>query len=327
MMGGMRLLAYIHQQRRLPAGGSLEFARAVERRYLEQAASSTTRRRSVEQILVERDTAVGVRLYDDTEHRADVVISAADGRGTIYHMLDGRYSNGKLDGLYNGHPPLQTHDADLLRRAAICAIRRTGSPTCSTRSKLSPARSAMNSVYSTMAAIRRWRRPGHTGATVLLRSDYDYWQRIWAQAPYDTEQLQVAEQVLAIIEQHHPGIRDDVEVTDGHARELRALHRQLAGLHLWLAADAGDHAPHDPGMPKTLPGLRNLYLAGQWVEPGGSVTLSAASGQCRPDDLCGGWEGICGGVAGVRNGQWATVNCQWSMKRLPASVQTSIADG
>ena len=33
----------------------------------------------VEKILVEDDCAVGVRLYDDTEVRADYVISAADG--------------------------------------------------------------------------------------------------------------------------------------------------------------------------------------------------------------------------------------------------------
>src|SRR5690606_31771381 len=81
-------------------------ARAVERRYLE-LGGVIHYKAQVEQILVEHDTAVGVRLYDDTEHRADVVISAADGRSTIYHMLDGRYRNGKLDGLYNGHLPLQ----------------------------------------------------------------------------------------------------------------------------------------------------------------------------------------------------------------------------
>ena len=33
------------------------------------------------------------------------------------------------------------------------------------------------------------------------------------------------------------------------------------------------------GMEKTLPGLRNFYLAGQWVEPGGSVPIVALSGR------------------------------------------------
>ena len=33
------------------------------------------------------------------------------------------------------------------------------------------------------------------------------------------------------------------------------------------------------GMPKTLPGLADLYLCGQWVEPGGMVPVCAMSGR------------------------------------------------
>jgi phytoene dehydrogenase-like protein len=40
------------------------------------------------------------------------------------------------------------------------------------------------------------------------------------------------------------------------------------------------------GLPKTLPGLDNFYLAGQWVEPGGSVTLAAASGRNAVQMIC-----------------------------------------
>jgi phytoene dehydrogenase-like protein len=40
------------------------------------------------------------------------------------------------------------------------------------------------------------------------------------------------------------------------------------------------------GVPKTLPGLRNLYMAGQWVEPGGSVPLAAMSGRNAIQLVC-----------------------------------------
>jgi hypothetical protein len=42
-------------------------------------------------------------------------------------------------------------------------------------------------------------------------------------------------------------------------------------------------------MDKTLPGLTNFYMAGQWVEPGGGVSAAALSGWrvirmlCRKD--------------------------------------------
>ncbi len=32
-------------------------------------------------------------------------------------------------------------------------------------------------------------------------------------------------------------------------------------------------------MSKTLPGLKNFYMAGQWVEPGGSVPTATMSGR------------------------------------------------
>jgi phytoene dehydrogenase-like protein len=40
------------------------------------------------------------------------------------------------------------------------------------------------------------------------------------------------------------------------------------------------------GVSKTLPGLQNFYLAGQWVEPGGSLPLAAASGRNAIHTIC-----------------------------------------
>ena len=73
-----------------PVGGSLPLARNVERRYLELGGEVQYGAR-VDEILVEGGRAVGVRLADGSEERADVVVSAADGHATIYDMLGGRY--------------------------------------------------------------------------------------------------------------------------------------------------------------------------------------------------------------------------------------------
>ena len=40
------------------------------------------------------------------------------------------------------------------------------------------------------------------------------------------------------------------------------------------------------GLEKTLPGLKRLYLAGQWVEPGGSVPIAAMSGRNAIQMIC-----------------------------------------
>ncbi|MEZ4581685.1 MAG: hypothetical protein R3A10_08610 [Caldilineaceae bacterium] len=91
IMAGMSLLAAMQTQNAgFPTGGSLAFARALEARYV--ALGGTIHYKAqVEQILVENDRAVGVRLYDDSEHRRTTCDLRCDGRGTIFHMLDGKY--------------------------------------------------------------------------------------------------------------------------------------------------------------------------------------------------------------------------------------------
>ena len=106
-MMGMSLLAYMHTGNAgFPVGGSLEFARAIEKRFLE-LGGEICYKAQVEKILVEDDRAVGVRLYNDEIHRADYVISACDGRGTIFDMLDGAYIDRRIRRMYDGH--LATH--------------------------------------------------------------------------------------------------------------------------------------------------------------------------------------------------------------------------
>ena len=61
-------------------GGALALVSYIKQRYL-NLGGKLHLKASVEKILVENDKAVGIRLADGTEHRGDIVISAADGHG------------------------------------------------------------------------------------------------------------------------------------------------------------------------------------------------------------------------------------------------------
>lgn len=95
---GMALNSFAFQHGRqagCPMGGSLAFARAIAARFCELGGQIHYRAR-VEKILVEphadgaNSRAVGLRLANGEEHRADWVISAADGHAAIYQLLEGR---------------------------------------------------------------------------------------------------------------------------------------------------------------------------------------------------------------------------------------------
>ena len=104
---------------------------------------------------------------------------------------------------------------------------------------------------------------------------------------YDTEQLQVADQVLAFLEERYPGLPGAVEVKD--VATPLSYERYTGN---WQGATCGWLLTEKTmmmmirGLKKTVPGLRNLYLAGQWVEPGGSVPIVATSGRNAVQLLC-----------------------------------------
>ncbi|HEY4789419.1 MAG TPA: FAD-dependent oxidoreductase, partial [Bacteroidales bacterium] len=97
----MTTFAYLHNQcAGFPIGGSLDFSRAIEKRYVELGGKIHYHAR-VEKILIENDRAVGIRLEDGSVHKADIVISAADGYSTLFTMLGNEYSNEKIRSYYN----------------------------------------------------------------------------------------------------------------------------------------------------------------------------------------------------------------------------------
>ena len=84
-------------------GGSLEFARTIERRYLE-VGGSIQYGASVKVVVVDEDRAVGIRLVNGEVRRADTVVSAADGHRTIFDMLGGRYADDTVRRYYSDLP-------------------------------------------------------------------------------------------------------------------------------------------------------------------------------------------------------------------------------
>ncbi len=287
VMAGLSLLAYMHTGNAgFPAGGSLAFAQSIERRYL-ALGGRVHYKAQVEKILVEDDRAVGVRLYDDREFRADIVISAADGRGTIYHMLNGQYEDARVARLYNGKMPLHT------QAQVSLGVKRdlSGEPHWAIHLQDEPIVIAGDERYE--IGVKHYcfdpslAPPGRSAVVVMMRTDYHYWSRIYGRRPYDTEQLQVADQLLALLEGIYPGISDEVEVED--VATPLSYERYTGN---WLGSTCGWLLTTDTmgmmirGLPKTLPGLKHFYMTGHWVEPGGSVPVVAMSARGVMQLIC-----------------------------------------
>ena len=259
-------------------GGSLPLSRRIEKRYRELGGEVSYRAR-VEKVLVEDDRAVGVRLEDGTVHRADFVISAADGRTTIFDMLEGRYVDDKVRGYYDELPIF----APLVYLSFGVDGTLEDAPHYLTFNFASPLQIAGEEVRRASFRVYNFdptlAPPGKTVVTVMFESNYDYWKKLRDEDRdrYRAQKDHVAAAVLDELERRLPGIKDKVEARDV---ATPATFERYTGN--WQGTYEGwQISPRTLTlrMEKTLPGLANFWMAGQWVMPGGGLPTALLAGR------------------------------------------------
>jgi phytoene desaturase len=272
------------RQMGLLEGGSLGFVLPIERRYKE-LGGQITYGSTVEEILVEDDRAVGVRLADGREERADVVISAADGYSTIFEMLGGRYVDSKIETMYR--------EWEMIRPTVTisCGVARVfdGEPWLSMIKLEKPFEVGGERIDGLMLRIfnysDRFAPAGKTVIQASFETAWDHWSDLHEEpAAYDSEKERVAGEVLQRLETHYPGLSRQVEMTDvatPYTTWRYSLNRRGAYMG-WLPTPAVITSV----VRRTLPGLGRFIMAGQWVMPGGSVPGCLYSGRHAAQILC-----------------------------------------
>jgi len=276
-----------------PVGGALRFALSIEKRY-KSLGGEIQYEAKVEKILVENDRAVGVRLADGSEHRADFVISNADGRKTIMELLEGRYVDGKIR-RYCAEPPDETNWS----AHVFLGLNRdlSGEPSAMVMLLDKPVMIAGHTCESLEMQIYGFDKtmapPGKGVIKVELVSRYSRWKSLGADRQrYDEEKQSVTAQVLDILERRFPGIKSQVETVDvptqltwerymGGTRGFSNFPNRKATIWSGLRGAGGD---------MTLPGLNGFYFVGVWASLAGSLFGNALSGRralqaiCKKDD-------------------------------------------
>jgi phytoene dehydrogenase-like protein len=280
VMVGMSLLAYLDNGNAgTPVGGAIAFARAIEQRYL-ALGGEIHYQSPVDRVLVENDQAVGVRLQSGEQYRAQRVVSACDGRRTIFDLLQGEYLNRRLEKLYNGHLPLHsqflvalgvnmdfsqqphwiTHVLEEPITIAGHPYREIGVKHYSFDSTLAPA--------------------GKSVVSLMVNSRYPDWQRC-----DDVDQQ--ADHLIDRMTILYPALRAAIE-----CREVVTPQGYEGYTGNWQGASCGWLLTQATlplmikGVPKRLPGLTNFSMVSQWTEPGGSLPIVALSGRNMIYEFC-----------------------------------------
>ncbi|MCX5994802.1 MAG: NAD(P)/FAD-dependent oxidoreductase [Chloroflexi bacterium] len=281
-------IAMMHQKRAgYVLGGSMKLSKAIEKRYLD-AGGEIRYKSKVGKILVENNRAVGVKLADGSEHRADYVISAADGHATIFEMLEGKYINDKIRGYYDRMLIFQPliyiglgvnrsfEDMPKMISGLVYQLEKPITIAGEERKWLSVR---IHNFDPTLAPA------GKTVLTVVFQSNFPYWESLRKDMlRYRAEKEQIAETVISLLDRRFPGLRAQVEMQD--VATPFTFHRYTGN---WQGSFEGWLMTPETvtmNMSKTLPGLDCFYMVGQWVQPGGGLPSGAITGRYAIQFLC-----------------------------------------
>ena len=270
-----------------PIGGSLPFAKTIEQRCL-GLGGEINYKSLVEKILVENDRAVGVRLADGTEARADYVISAADGHSTIFDMLEGKYVDDTVRQHYDKYtpfPPLVFVGLGVNRTFEDEPRRISGlrlaleQPLILGDQTVTGVGVRINNYDPTLAPA------GKTSITASFHTRYAYWKALHADSEqYEAKKREIGDFIVGVLDKRYPGLAAQVEVVDVSTPMTFEEYtgNWQASYEGWLPTPENAFSE----MRKTLPGLDSFYMVGQWVAPGGGLPSGVKTARDALQVLC-----------------------------------------
>lgn len=281
-----------------PLGGSLAFARAIEAKYLSLGGKVHYGSR-VDEVIVEGGKAVGLR-GPWGEGRGDYVVSAGDAHDTMRRLLGGRYVHPELEAFLDEAGAASHGDGPGLRRYPSLlyiglGLKRDFSHEAHMQSFAldEPITLEGGSLVLEHLGLRFFSfdpstaPAGKTAAVVMIETRNDaYWKglRRADRADYEREKEEAARKVVEALDRFVPGLADAVETIDvatpaTFERYTNNWHGSYEG---WLPTGGS------LGMKvsRTLPGLANFHLVGQWASPGGGLPPCGMDGRKLAKRLC-----------------------------------------
>jgi phytoene dehydrogenase-like protein len=273
-----------------PVGGSLNFARKIEEKYL-GLGGKIRYNTSVEEIVTENDHATGVVLSDGTMVSSVITISAVDWHYTLFTALKGKYTNKTILALKE-HRNLEVYYSVFLLSLGVSRSFREFSHMLRfpvAKELISPD----GTKYSRMEVHCYTYDPtlapeGKCVVTVKFYSkNGNYWIGLRRSDPeeYKRQKTAFAEEIIGILEKKFGRIRDAIEETDiaTPATYHRYTNNWQGSTQGWLP---GKNFIAPSPVNVVIPGLQAFYLAGQWTQPGGGLPVAIKSARTVAQMIC-----------------------------------------
>lgn len=273
-----------------PIGGSLNFARLFEERYL-QLGGKINYNTSVKEILTEENKAKGLVLENGETKYSDITISSADWHFTVFKALGGKYVNSKLIRLNN----LEINELFYSVVQFSFGLNRTFEdyPHFFRCLLETPLQSPDGTIYKRLEFhIYNY---DHTlapaGKTVVCMSfstnNGDFWIKLRKNdiVKYNEIKKKFMDEVALQAEKKIPGFINDIEEYDiaTPATHFRYTNNRNGSTQGWMS---GENLMTPSPVSYRLPKLRDFYLTGHWTNPGGGLPIAIKSARDVANIIC-----------------------------------------
>lgn len=274
-----------------PIGGSLQFSQLIEQRYLRLGGKINYHSR-IKEIMTSdfkgSKQACGVITADGLEHKSDFVISAADGYSTIYEMLGGKFIDKKTESFYKNELTFSSYlqlslgiDRKIESEASSLIFPLTKPVYIDPVNTISDISIRIHSFDPTLAS------EGKTLLTALIPTREDeYWTNLRMNdfRRYKAEKERIIQEITEGMENRLGSLMPLLEMKDlsTPATVVRYTNNWKGSFEGWIMTPKVGFGQ----LPMQLPGLKNFYMAGQWVSPGGGLPTALISGRGVAGLIC-----------------------------------------
>lgn len=267
------------------AGGSRALAESIAARYL-QLGGKVRYDCAAEKIQVENHRATAVLCNGGKRFAGEHIVACADGRSVIFQMLEGRFVNERLRRLYQRGEVFPS-----LVQVSL-GISRELKQTSESASLPMPegiveeGEAYLRLELSLLTAECGLCPAGKTVVVVRFASPAHAWIKLKSENPpgYREKKSRILQAIIGFVDRRFPGAARAVEHSDvaTPATFLRYTGNRDGSCQGWLPTPGVLDRP----IPQTLPGLKNFYMAGHWVQAGGGLPPAALSGRYAAQLVC-----------------------------------------
>jgi phytoene dehydrogenase-like protein len=269
----------------VPLGGSNQVINDIADLYGKLGGEIEYKTR-VNEVIIENDHAVGVKLDNGVEKRADIIVWAADGHTLIFDILGEHYIDDKIKSVYRDWIPVKP-----MLHVMLGVNRDMSKEPDRLVLELQDPITIAGEEHHWVAIIHHCFDPsaapeGKSAMEVWYATNYDYWEKLsHDRTAYNNEKKRIADFTIEQLNKRWPGFASQVEVVDV---PTPATYVRYTGN--WQGSPDGWYITADnmrrQNPLRSLPGLSDLYMIGQWTAPFTGTVIAALTGRQIVELIC-----------------------------------------